>query len=220
MGWNINDYIDNYCERLEPGLWAEPLNALTNISFIIAAFCAVLYARRRDALDWRSGLLVFLVCCIGVGSTLFHTFATKLTMLSDVLPILFYQITFILLYSCYVMRWPYIKIVGLFVGFVILTVIFENVPAHILNGSLSYAPSILYIIGFGLWHYKYAHEGKAVLLVAALTFAVSLTFRSIDMAVCEVIEIGTHFMWHILNGVVLCLTTCGFISGVQKMHKS
>jgi hypothetical protein len=31
------DYIDIYCERLAPGVLAEPLNAISNISFFIAA---------------------------------------------------------------------------------------------------------------------------------------------------------------------------------------
>ena len=30
--------IDNYCERIGDGFWAEPLNAITNLAFILAAF--------------------------------------------------------------------------------------------------------------------------------------------------------------------------------------
>jgi hypothetical protein len=41
MDQTIFDPIDAYCERLGPGLWAEPLNALTNLAFIVAALiCA------------------------------------------------------------------------------------------------------------------------------------------------------------------------------------
>jgi hypothetical protein len=32
---------------------------------------------------------------------------------------------------------------------------------------------------------------------------VSLTFRAVDGPLCEVLPMGTHFMWHILNGVML-----------------
>ena len=32
------DAVDHYCERTDPGIWAEPLNALTNLAFIIAAW--------------------------------------------------------------------------------------------------------------------------------------------------------------------------------------
>jgi hypothetical protein len=33
----------------------------------------------------------------------------------------------------------------------------------------------------------------------------SLIFRSIDMAVCPELPLGTHFLWHLLNAVVLYL---------------
>ena len=95
----MNEFIDIYCERLEPGLWAEPLNAVSNAAFIIAAIFAFLLARKENELNWRSGLLIALIFAMGVGSTLFHTFATVWAMLTDVLPILAYQIVFIAVYA-------------------------------------------------------------------------------------------------------------------------
>jgi hypothetical protein len=41
------------------------------------------------------------------------------------------------------------------------------------------------------------------LLTAAGIFAASLSFRSVDNAVCSVFPVGTHFLWHLLNGLVL-----------------
>jgi hypothetical protein len=32
---------------------------------------------------------------------------------------------------------------------------------------------------------------------------VSLTFRTIDIAVCDAFTLGTHFVWHMLNAVVI-----------------
>jgi len=29
--------MDGYCERVGPGLWAEPLNAVSNAAFLIGA---------------------------------------------------------------------------------------------------------------------------------------------------------------------------------------
>ncbi|KZB85003.1 hypothetical protein [Amycolatopsis regifaucium] len=42
--------------------------------------------------------------------------------------------------------------------------------------------------------------------LAAAVFGVSLAFRSADHAVCGNFPAGTHFVWHLLNGLVLCLT--------------
>ena len=36
MNWTA--YIDNYCERLLPGFWDEPLNAISNLAFWLAAW--------------------------------------------------------------------------------------------------------------------------------------------------------------------------------------
>ena len=35
MDWTAS--IDGYCERLDPSFWAEPLNAWTNLAFLLAA---------------------------------------------------------------------------------------------------------------------------------------------------------------------------------------
>ena len=35
MDWSAQ--VDNYCERLAPGFWGEPINAFTNLAFLIAA---------------------------------------------------------------------------------------------------------------------------------------------------------------------------------------
>lgn len=203
--------IDIYCERIDFSFWAEPVNALTNLSFIVAAFGCLMLARQEKRLSLQTLVLTFLVLAIGIGSFLFHTFATRWAMLSDVLPILFYQIAFLFFYARDVMklRWPPTFV--LFMLYIGATFGFGSLPQDWLNGSLGYAPAFLFLLGFGLWHYNYARKEYRILLVAVLVFALSLTFRSIDMAVCENLPLGVHFLWHILNGIVLYLTTRGYI---------
>jgi len=45
-------------------------------------------------------------------------------------------------------------------------------------------------------------------LTGAAVFLVSIAFRSIDNAVCPVLPLGTHFLWHCLNACVLYLLLC------------
>jgi len=206
-----HDYIDIYCERIEPGLWAEPLNAVTNAAFIIAGVFAFLLAKREGAMDWRSLTLVTLIFAMGIGSALFHTFATLWAMASDVIPILLFQIGFIIFYSHKIMgcnRW---KILGLLVIFVALMQGAMQLPREWLNGSLEYFPALILLSGFALYHVKNAAREPYALMIAAGTFCVSLTFRSIDYALCELIPFGTHFLWHCLNAVVLYLCTRSYI---------
>jgi hypothetical protein len=207
----MNEFIDIYCERLMPGLWAEPLNAITNLSFFVAAFFAYSLARDKNALDWRSGLLIGLMAGMGIGSTLFHTFATLWAMLSDVLPILFYQICFIVLYNRYVIGLKCWRGVIILAGFFIAMWVSMQLPREWLNGSLEYAPALLFVTGFAVYHVRHARAERWGLLMAAGVFLISLTFRSFDMQACPVVPFGTHFIWHILNGLVLYLCTRAFI---------
>src|SRR5688572_14997475 len=99
----MNEFIDIYCERLGPGFWAEPLNALSNISFFIAAFFAWQLAKKYLMFHRGTMILIGLLVCIGTGSFLFHTLAVRWAMLTDTIPILLFQIQFIALYCAHVM---------------------------------------------------------------------------------------------------------------------
>ena len=80
--------VDIYCERLDASFWAEPINAITNLSFIVAGY--FIYRLKSSS----STLLAVLMILIGLGSFSFHTFANRLTSLADVLAIALYLITF------------------------------------------------------------------------------------------------------------------------------
>jgi hypothetical protein len=213
----LNDYIDIYCERLEPGLLAEPLNAVTNIAFLIAAFCAYKCAKNQNALDWRSALLIGLIATMGIGSALFHTFATLWAMMADIIPILSFQIIFIALYCQNVIKLKCRYSSLVLAGFFVTMYISMQLPRHWLNGTLEYAPALLFVTGLGLWHLKNAPREKWGLLAAAGLFTISMTLRSIDMQLCEALPIGTHFLWHCLNAGVLYLSARAFILNKTKI---
>jgi hypothetical protein len=40
-------------------------------------------------------------------------------------------------------------------------------------------------------------------MLGAALLAVSIFFRTIDAAACPAFPIGTHFLWHLLNGAIL-----------------
>lgn len=212
----MNTYIDIYCERLEPGLWAEPLNAITNIAFFIAGFFALRLAQKENALNWRSGLLITLIFAMGIGSTLFHTVAVTWAMLADVLPILAFQIVFIIVYSQKVIGMKCRYSYALLALFFVTMYVSMQLPREWLNGTLEYAPALIFVTALGLWHFKNAVREKWGLLAAAATFVVSMTLRSIDMQICETLPIGTHFLWHCLNGLVLYLSTRAYLLNAER----
>src|SRR3546814_2723917 len=99
----MNRVIDIYCERLGPVLWAEPLNALTNLAFSVAGIVLVVALRRAESAVRRDPAmlgLVVLLFVIGIGSGLFHSFAVAWAALADVIPVAL----FILLYMYLALR--------------------------------------------------------------------------------------------------------------------
>jgi hypothetical protein len=206
--------IDNYCERLGVGFWAEPLNALSNLAFILAAYAAYRLAQRLNpegVVPTDQLFLTLMVAIIGMGSFLFHTLANGWSMLADVIPIAIYQITFLALYARRVMGLPVLYVAILMVAFLGSGYLVGLLPGHWLNGSLGYAPALVFLAGFAVYHALTQRPEPFILMTAAGLFILSLGFRSTDMWICPHFSLGVHYMWHGLNAIVLYLTTRAYL---------
>lgn len=204
--------IDLYCERTGPEFWSEPLNALTNLAFVAAGLWGLWAVRRRGG-DPFSEVLCWWVVAIGIGSGLFHTFATELTMWADILPIA----GFTLVYTWFNLRrymgmaWP--KALAIFVGFyavaAIVTVLVPDWLREASNGSTGYLPPFLALVFFGALVIASGNRAGWYNIAAATIFVASVTFRALDPVVCDGFPIGTHFLWHTLNGLMLGVLLAG-----------
>lgn len=199
MDWTRQ--IDSYCERLDASYWAEPVNAVTNLAFIIAA----LIMWRRSGSDRLAQLLCAVLFAIGVGSYLFHTHAQTWAAIADVTPILLYILIYI-----YAMNrvgwglgfWPALGVTALFFPYAWLTVpLFQMVPG--IGSSAGYAPVALLIVIYALLLHPRAPDLARGLAIGAAILIVSITFRSLDLPLCGQMPLGTHFLWHLLNGLML-----------------
>jgi hypothetical protein len=213
-----NGQLFSYCERaLNGAFWAEPFNAISNAAFWIAAVAALAYWLRtsKDGRHWVDLVLIALLFIIGTGSFLFHTYATRWAVLADVFPI----IAFMLLYlGCAAKRflgWNWLAtLLGVAVFFVILQ---QAEKIHCgsgpcLNGSIGYIPAFAVLVIIGGMLYASAHPAGRSLIAAGLIFGASLVFRTFDRTICDATDIGltngpvgTHFVWHTLNALLLFL---------------
>lgn len=212
MDWLLA--VDIYCERTSPTFWAEPLNAISNMAFPVAALWAAAAARGRGIADRLVWLLIAMAACVGLGSFLFHTFANRWSEFADTIPIW----SFVALFVFVAMH----KIGGMKVGRVlaialavaaIVTIVFlatgegeggQTVSAtDPLNGSGQYAPAVLALFAFATISQWRGHPMRHWIASAAAIFMLSLTFRTVDMAVCPSLPIGTHFIWHLLNAAMI-----------------
>jgi hypothetical protein len=72
-----------------------------------------------------------------------------------------------------------------------------------LNGSFFYIPSLVAMLVLGgMWAMRSSAE-PFLLVWAACCFALAISARSGDWMVSW--PIGSHFLWHLLNGVVVYL---------------
>lgn len=196
--------IDVYCERTGRAFWAEPVNALTNLAFLVAALAMWRLARREGTLSPGTGLLIAVTVAIGLGSFAFHTLATFEAMLADVIPILIFHLVWLWLYARKVIGWERMTTALAVAGYLALSLTVARLPP-LLNGSIGYLPALAIILALGAWHARAGRAGRYDLLAAGGVLALSLTFRTVDQAVCPALPLGTHFLWHLLNGAVLYL---------------
>ena len=197
-------YVDLYCERLVPGLLAEPVNASTNLAFFVAAWVLWRETRQQGTRPPEILLLIGLIVAIGIGSSLFHTFAETWARWADTIPILLFQLAFLWAYSRQVMQWGIAPAAILLAAFLAAGLYAREFPEPF-NSSLFYAPAIAVLLGLGVYHWLRAGTGRALLFAAAGVFVVSLFFRTVDSGICSQFPLGTHFLWHLLNPVVLYL---------------
>lgn len=200
MNWTA--YVDGYCERVEPGLWAEPLNAVTNLSFLIAA----IWILPRVPGDAGARLLAGILFLIGLSSGLFHTLANQCSGAADSLSILLFILVYLFLAGRRILGLSPIlagvTVVGFFPYAAGATFVLRGLLGP-LNGSVPYASVALLIGIYAIFARKSDPQSARGLAIGAGVLCVSIAARSLDEAICQSIPIGTHFIWHILNGAML-----------------
>lgn len=205
--------VDGYCERLAPGYWAEPVNALTNLAFVIAA---LVMAQRMGLAPGRAAQLapaakasarglVGMLAAIGIGSWLFHTHANRLTGVMDVLPILGFILGYLYLAARDFLALGRGVAGAVAAGFIpfaaVLAPLIAQVPG--LRAAAGYAPVVVLIAAFALVLRARAPATARGLAIGAGLLSLSLVARSLDAPLCDVWPMGTHFLWHLINALML-----------------
>lgn len=209
---DLNRTIDIYCERTSAAFWSEPVNAVTNLAFLLAALYGWTLARREDRMDGATAALVALAAAIGVGSFLFHTFGTRWAGMADVIPIQIFSLTF----AFFSIRRFFgfsagatVAIIALLIG--AFALIGWMAPPAGFGGSVMYAPALIFLFGLAAALRASRSPAWPGIAFGAATFALSLYLRTIDYEVCADFPLGTHFLWHILNGVLFAALLRTFI---------
>jgi hypothetical protein len=198
-GWA--DAVDRYCERLGPGLWAEPLNAASNLAFLVVA--GVLWPRVAGR-DRR--LLVLLVGAVGLGSAVFHTVAERWAETLDVACIALYLLAYVAVFAHRVGGWR----AGVAWTAAPLLALWTAVATAALpppwRGLGMYLAAWTALWALAAWAARRRAPAVRPLVATALLFAASLALRQLDLPLCDRWPAGTHWAWHLLNAGVLAMS--------------
>lgn len=235
MSWT--EQVFRYCERgQDPAFWAEPFNAMSNAGYLVAA--ALLWRQLApqggdmDDGGHSSGaeagsrqhatlaLLTALVAAVGIGSFLFHTFATRWSRAADVAPIG----VFMMIYFHFALRtflgWSGRRVGIAMACFLGATLAASTIacPASVrsvadfarepcLKGAMGYVPAFFALIATGAMMRRHPAIGRC-LLAAGLLFLGALVLRWLDRDVCAATRLlgqvrGTHALWHLLTAAML-----------------
>ena len=214
----LNKSIDIYCERVTSDIFAEPINFITNFAFIIVYI--LLYRRYKKRVfnskveQYYSLILIFLILFIGFGSLLFHLLGTVLSAIADVVPIMIFIILYLYLSVKFFLNCSQraaIFSIGIFLIFnTLLTALgVEEIASYLLALFSMLLISIL-------TYKKKEYDISLGLLIASFIFTISLSLRQMDLLYCAHLEIGTHWLWHILNSILLYMLVILFMDRKLK----
>ena len=210
------DSVDIYCERLDASFWAEPINAISNLSFIVAG---LLLWRLRSP---RATVMAILLILIGLGSFSFHTYANRLTGLFDVLAIALYLIAFAFLIPKQWLRSSiWIQLGSVLV--LIICIVLTQLLIGTLKPTFPWLPPGMYLgawltlIIYALVTQSSNSQAARFLWLAIIIFPFSLMSRQLDIPLCDFTG-GSHWLWHLINGLTLYLSSYGLCS--KPHHKS
>ena len=183
------------------GIWAEPINAVTNVAFILAAI--IMWLRCKNLVEGK--ILSFLLFSIGCGSFLFHTYAQTWAALLDITAILIFILTYIFVANRRFLVWSkMVSLIGVILFFpyqLLLVSILSNI--QFFGSSVQYIPvAILIFIYSGLLRKSEPNLSRGLFIGAAI-LCLSIISRTVDEPLCSILSVGTHFVWHILNAIML-----------------
>lgn len=204
IDWNA-PITGAYCERTDPGFWGEPLNAASSLLVVVVSVITFVHVLRSRSVSPGLVALMALAVAIGIGSFLWHTFATRWAELADVLPIW----GFVALYGAAVLRNslrpPFALPLAIAAGLLVfsagmgLSLRDTQMVDDTVSGSTQYLPALFVVLATGRMVWNEKPPSFRLILLAGVLFVFSFVFRSLDLPLCQVFPMGTHFLWHVSN---------------------
>lgn len=178
----------------------EPINTWTNLAPIAAGLLALWLLRRQRVAGAVPWVLAVLLLSTGVGSFVWHGFHSRPALTIETASGLLFFLCYLFWWARRLWGWR----VGFAAGLVFLAVAIGQFFVLRPDGALEVGFRVIAVtLLFGamlLWATA-RQFGRTIWRIGAASLglaAAAASFRSLDLAACEVVPFGTHFLWHIL----------------------
>lgn len=231
-----------YCERGgSMDMAAEPINAATNLAFILAAVLAAcriwsstLQGDERRSMYALSGLMAL----VGVGSALFHTQPISVAKWADIIPIGLFMLAALAMslrgligVSRLLTKVMLVAFLGA-TGWIVLATRFLPCPAAArlsaddawwniacLNGGTAYLPALFAYLAVTVMLVRRHQAARGPFEFGAMAFVAGFAARTVDVVKCPVVmtdgfAITGHALWHVAMALVALATTEGLLRGL------
>jgi len=206
-----------YCERTEPGWFAEPLNTITGLAYLIAAWQAwkqLERARWRE--QWDLHLLAVLIALVGLSSMLWHASGIGWLFWLDVAAVVGFAAAY---WSVFLSRVPRFGVIGVSVVWLFtavgLALFYLLLPAATAGTTLGYVPMLIILSAAMILAIRVDRRLARDLVLATAVFGLALVVRALDLALCDWAVVGTHWLWHLLTAGLLFVLVDGMLRHVR-----
>ncbi len=194
----LEEPLDLYCERIDASLLSEPWNLYSNLTFPVLAILGFILFKQSPRPSAKLKMQYLLMASIGLGSAWFHSSATRLSQIGDVLPIFLF--VFVSLGAYLKLRMKEGAKISSYIAYSLLCLALTPILIKLsgMNDYLAKGEAYLGIIPtlILLAISEDNRSRRKLLFFNAGLFAIALVFRTLDSPICDIFPTGTHFLWH------------------------
>ncbi|AKJ30588.1 hypothetical protein [Caldimonas brevitalea] len=201
-------FVSDFCERVGPGLWAEPLNVGSSLAFVVGAVWLARDIARAPAgaaggRRWSLALLAACLGFMGAGSMALHTLATGWGASLDMLAIRCFLLWFVTCFLRWMMGWSWPWALLGMPGLYLLAEGWLRLGGpEALFGLHAYLPALWTLLACTLALAARGDPAWRLFALAAVSHGASLAFHRLDGELCRALPLGTHFIWHLFNAAL------------------
>jgi hypothetical protein len=188
-----------YCETLSavPGsIPVEPLNTMSNGVIVLFGLAGLYFVVKRAPKAVDLYLLCALLVATGIGSGIWHGLRDGDALFWEVRSGLFFLFAFVF---CWARRlWSYWGAVPALFAFNYGYDQSQSMSIMGITGRWVAITPLVVAAGTLMVVQTYYRLRRAALLgaIAICLAIIAVTFRTVDLAVCDTVPFGTHFLWH------------------------